>query len=74
MVKTFSLISQPISAPSKQDFNHGHISNIYSQQQASHILHMSLWACAINATLQQEMHTFSDTLHPWESLEYLNQF
>ena len=36
---------------------------------------MNLWACATKATLQLvKLHTNSVTLHPWESLEYLNQF
>ena len=36
---------------------------------------MNLWAHAIKATLQlAKGHTNPVTLHPWESLEYLNQF
>ena len=39
------------------------------------MLHMNLWAGAINATLQLvTVHTNSVTFHLWESLEYLNQF
>ena len=34
---------------------------------------MNHWTCAIKATLQlPKLHTNSVTLHPWESLEYLN--
>ena len=36
---------------------------------------MNLWVCDTKATLQLvKMHTNSDTLHLWESLEYLIQF
>ena len=36
---------------------------------------MSIQACTINATLQlAKVHTNSVKLHPWKSLEYLNQF
>ena len=63
LVKMFSSISQPIFTLSQRDLNHGHLSHINSQQ-VSHILCMNLWVHAINATLQQEKWTFSDTLHP----------
>ena len=56
----FSSISQPISALSQRVFSHGHIAHINSQQ-ASHILCMNLQAWPINATLQEKMHTFSDS-------------
>ena len=70
----FSLISQPTSALSQQDFNHRHFLHIHTQQ-ASHILCMNLWEGTIKATLQLvKKHTKSVTLHMWESFEYLNQF
>ena len=51
LVKTFLLISQPISALSKRDFNHGHITNKYTQH-SSHISCMNLPTYNIRATAQ----------------------
>ena len=56
----FSLISRSISALSQQEFNHGHVSHIHSQQ-ASHILWMNLQEHTINAAQQQEKCTHFET-------------
>ena len=74
LVKMFSLISQPISTLSQQDFNHGHISHIHSQQ-ASQISCMNLWVHAINATLQQEKCTHFQThfVFFWTSISLFPQ-
>ena len=64
----FSLILQPVSALSQQEFNYGHSLHMHSHVD-SHISLMNLWAHATKATLQLvKMHTISVTLYSWTSI------